>query len=508
MRERKPAGFEPRRLYLFCLFALFLTGCAALPAPRATQTWERIPECLELFNRLDRAVQTAKVRDAAAAPVPGFPYLRTDRFLARLGRSLEGEAEKARWVRRMQELDLQARRKEVENLPASAFGSLSEGEGSPRDREEFYSRVASCSSRLLEQDMAREGFYAALDGLPAVPDEYSSWMRIAGLYPLTAIPVSIVTGHVQRRAQGWFSGPPEGLPLEGRLQAFVPAGGVFPGGIGIEEGFVGSGKTPPGTLPPGIRDRAELARYFAPVLLQDVAASYDQPGRVVWSGNRPEVDTRRPAAYYFFTQAYLREEVALQANYVFWYTAREGKRAPWIERGRFDGLTIRVSLDGKGKPFMIDVINNCGCYHFFVPHEGRVSAKIPQPSGLEPFVPQWLPKISPGERFGIRVNSGWHQVERILPARESPGSVPYELVPYEELESLPRGEGGRESLFDPQGIAKGTERIEPYIFFSMGIPRVGSMRQRGHHAVAFIGRAHFDDPDLFNRNFVFRPGDP
>jgi hypothetical protein len=32
------------------------------------------------------------------------------------------------------------------------------------------------------------------------------------------------------------------------------------------------------------------------------------------------------------------------------------------------------------------------------------------------------------------------------------------------------------------GIVKNTGRIEPLFFFPMGIYRVGSMRQRGHHA--------------------------
>jgi hypothetical protein len=30
------------------------------------------------------------------------------------------------------------------------------------------------------------------------------------------------------------------------------------------------------------------------------------------------------------------------------------------------------------------------------------------------------------------------------------------------------------------------------------------MRQRGHHAILFIGRAHFDEPDLFDRHFEFQ----
>ncbi len=73
-----------------------------------------------------------------------------------------------------------------------------------------------------------------------------------------------------------------------------------------------------------------------------------------------------------------------------------------------------------------------------------------------------------------------------------------------DLESLPAGPGAHASLFGPGGIAKGSERIEPYILFSMGVPDVGSMRQRGHHAILFIGRSHFDDPGLFDRNFEFR----
>jgi hypothetical protein len=59
-------------------------------------------------------------------------------------------------------------------------------------------------------------------------------------------------------------------------------------------------------------------------------------------------------------------------------------------------------------------------------------------------------------------------------------------------------------MFDPEGIAKGSGRIEPLIFFSMGIPSVGSMRQRGHHAITLTGREHFDDPFLFDHYFDFR----
>lgn len=83
------------------------------------------------------------------------------------------------------------------------------------------------------------------------------------------------------------------------------------------------------------------------------------------------------------------------------------------------------------------------------------------------------------------------------------GWRPYRLEPYEQLEMLPRSENTYESMFNSRGIAKDSERIEFLIFFPMGIPDVGSMRQRGHHAIKMVGRSYFEDPDLFDNNFEF-----
>jgi hypothetical protein len=83
-------------------------------------------------------------------------------------------------------------------------------------------------------------------------------------------------------------------------------------------------------------------------------------------------------------------------------------------------------------------------------------------------------------------------------------ALKYDLIPYSFLESLLDGSGNRRGMFDAKGIAVGTERVEPLIFFSMGIPSIGSMRQRGHHAIELTGHAHFDDPLLFEEYFRFK----
>jgi hypothetical protein len=42
----------------------------------------------------------------------------------------------------------------------------------------------------------------------------------------------------------------------------------------------------------------------------------------------------------------------------------------------------------------------------------------------------------------------------------------------------------------------------------MGIPSAGAMRQWGHHATAFVGRRHFDEPFLIERYFERRTARP
>jgi hypothetical protein len=147
---------------------------------------------------------------------------------------------------------------------------------------------------------------------------------------------------------------------------------------------------------------------------------------------------------------------------------------------------------------------DCGCYHLFAPEKERVDGIISQPCQFDPFVPQWLPVIPPEKRIGVRIMSGWHQVQRLIAVEEAFNSVPYELLAYDILEALPQEEGRTKSIFGGKGIVKGSERVERFVLFSMGIPSIGSMRQRGHHAIELIGRVLFDDPNLFDQSFIFK----
>jgi hypothetical protein len=494
---------QPKLILIFSLFFL-LSGCAPFLVKTTPLSFEKPEQCKEFLNRLDEVVKEAGVRDASSVLIPGFPYLRTDRFLASLKKNLKDDREKKEWVRWMQQLDLLSRKKEISNLPDKAILSLEFEDGRKADREWLYAQVKSCSSKLLSHNQVRSDFYNTLYPLIHVPSEYSCLRRTIGLYPLIALPVSLITEGSIKKIRKRFDTDLKVLPIDGHLRAFIPEKGELLSEYEVREIIEKSKKNPLGVP---LLDSTQVERLvwsFAPVFIQDVAASYDRLGKVIWKGDRVDIDPEKPTVYYYISHAFLKGEPILQISYVIWYSERAGKRTPGIEKGHLDGLTVRVSLDRQGEVFMVDVENNCGCYHFFVPQKERVDQVLTRPLMFDAFIAQWLPTIAIGERLGIRINSGWHQVQRLVPVGEFPNSSPYQLMPYEVLESLPHEDGRTESIFNSGGIAKGSERVERFILFSMGIPAIGSMRQRGHHAIELIGKDHFDNPYLFDQNFVFR----
>ncbi len=490
---------------MFLIFFLFFfAGCTSFTAQRISQSLERPEECQTILRTLDESVDRSGVRDAASYPIPGFPYLRANRFLSFMKDRIDIQGGRDQWSLWMQKLDLEAREKEIDNLPDDVISSFPSKQGTAPTRAELYDRVKSCSDRLSQHDTTRPDFYGILNPLVEVPDEYSLAMRAIGLYPLVAIPVAVLTERSRNRNRSWFETNLEKLPVDGQLRSFTP-----PGTICMSEEEVGailesSRKNFLGVPLPDETAGRKIVEHFAPVFVQDVAAPYDRLGRLVWNGSCPDVDQEKPTVYYYFSNAFLKGRPILQINYVIWFSERAGKRPPGIERGHLDGLTLRVSLDEEGKPFMVDIVNDCGCYHLFAPEKDRLDRVISKPLKFDPFVPQRLPDLLPGQRLGVRLNSGWHQVQRLFAGEDFPESIPYELVPYDVLEVLPREDGRTESIFNSKGIAKCSERIERFILFSMGIPKIGSMRQRGHHAIELIGRTQFDDPNLFDESFVFK----
>lgn len=482
-----------------------LQGCAGL-APRLKPALpDRPPQAERFLRELDAAVFAAGVGDASSFKVAGFAYLRTDRFLAAMKERLVDEDQKNLWVAWMVRLDAEARQKEIQNLPNATLSGLITKCGGFSDRATLKVQASAAAARLWDHDRLQPGFFEALTAAVAVPDEYSAAMRVFGLYPIAAVPITIGTRAAYNKFRKWHQSPLAELTVEGRMTAFV-AEGV---GCGVAEKsarlFAAARRNAFGLPDLSAAEMSVLIRSYAPIISQDVAADYDRFGEVVWKDGNVSVDQRRPAVYTYITYSFINTIPVLQINYALWYAERSGAKTPAYEKGPLDGLTLRISLDRNGQPVMADIMNNCGCYHFYAPRKERVAKIMHSANRLYPFVPTWLPPDYPERPLILHVNSGWHQVERLDAAAVPSAASVYRLIPYEQLEALPHADGTRESVFTAAGIMKNSTRIEPYIFFSVGIPDIGFMRQRSHHAVKMIGRAHFTDPDIFDGKFLFHP---
>ena len=503
-QERKPSMKLKTNLFFSLLILIIIAqGCAGRASYQFVNKSLRPSEYRRFFDELDSAVYRSGTRNGAYFSVPGFPYLRADRFLVSLKDRLKNDAQKVQWVRLMQQLDLSARKTEIQTLPAGEVGKLAAAFGLLPDRRMLQAKAIFYSDKMLAHDQRRPDFYEVLLVTVQDFDEYSTLMRIFGLYPIAAIPVAIVTHRVFDEIAEWHQLPPDALQPQGTLTAFGPAETLDFFANTVREILKRSRQNPLAIPLPSDADRKTLSATFAPVIIQDRVADYDRPGAMVWGDAQLEVDPDNPTAYYYFTHAYFKNEPVFQINYVIWYSARGGPNSPLIERGHLDGLTVRVSLANDGRPFMVDMMNNCGCYHFFAPRKETVHRIRPSPLAIDAFVPTGLPDDFPAKRLTISVISGWHQVANIDARRIPVDFMPYHLEPYERLEMLPKNDTQNESMFSARGIGKYSERIESDIFIPMGVPQVGRMRQRGHHAIKFVGRAHFDDPYLFDKHFEF-----
>jgi hypothetical protein len=464
---------------------LALGGCATVetdpyahePIARHLERDGDVGYCARLFADIDRRVDALGVRDAEAPRIAGFPYLRVDRLTSALAAqaTAEGPA-RAAWLARLAALDDTGRTAELENaaLPADD--------------------LARCRVLLAAADAER---FDQLEARARVPDAYNTAARAVGLYPLTRLPLAAGIGRWQADTRAEFAVPLAQLPVRGQLMRFgVRTAWPLP------EVALPVPRDPLGLPVLSRFDQTALLLRHAPVLEIDVQAAHDRPGTVALDrDDRPVVDANRPVGYTRVTHALFEDGARLQLVYTFWFDERPPRHALDQLSGRMDGLVWRVTLDRDGVPLVYDTIHPCGCYHLFFP-TGRVVARPPADTLDEQlFAPQAVRAPGRDEVVVLRIESGTHYVQRVSIEPRGEPAVRYQLDDDRRLTTLQRAAGGTRSAFGPDGLMPGTERSERYYLWPSGVESPGQMRQWGHHATAFVGRRHFDDPRLLDSYF-------
>lgn len=464
-RQRRPRPFRPALL----LAVAVLGGCALQP-PLALDT------CGQAFARVQSA--TATVRDAQYHPLPGFPGLRSDRVLAVLGTEAASPAARRLWLQRLADNDREAAVIERGNLAAGQKAALPDP-----------ALLESCRQRQVDTLASDTPAFALAVADARVPSDYRPWARTLGLYPLLRPLYRRGIAAWQREAAAQQAPADSATWLSYRLLA--SAGGTTamqplrPDALG---------------LPQATAEQLDvLFTRHAPELRIAAQSAADRPGAPVFDRHGRRGFARDPALVYRrHAWSRLDGRWHLQLVYQWWFRARPAAGALDIYAGELDGLLWRVTLDERGNAILFDAIHPCGCWHaFFLPADSPLQFR--QPAGAEQRLARRL--TLPGSRAAtLWLRAGDHALLWV-DGRRAPYPIHrYRLAELDELRRLPHP-AGRRSLYDRDGLVPGSQRLERWILWPSGVVSPGAMRQWGRHASAFVGEAHFDDPDLLGRYF-------
>jgi hypothetical protein len=474
------------RLAPLVLPLVLLAGCAAQERPAAEDPftgWNKdFRTCRAEYAEIDAKVAAAGVGEAGYYRVPGYPYLRTDRTLASFAHEVKSLEEVAGWVRRMREADQEAREFEYINLGMSK-----------QDAANQRYRFINCGRVLAGIEFIDEPkAFARLLELAQPEDEYSAARRLLGFHALTA---PLMRARIDARAQALaaaYTVPVEALPTPAPLTLWKPQPEADLTLIPIQSKY----SLPDELGYPGMTESQwrALAEHHAPLLWIETASDSDRLAAPQLTPAGATANPELPRANFYVTFARFGGKPLVQMQYLFWFKGADDS-AP------IDGFIWRVTFDADYQPLIYESVHTSGRDHRWYPVQPlKPRARNGDARGIPVIAPQAAPPLLPT----VRIRAGTHEIVRVLDAGTvtAADTRTYEIRRYEDLFTLPAPGGGTRSLFGPDGLVRGPHADDPIGGFSSGIPKPGALRQLGHHPIAHVGRAHFDEPYLLESVFV------
>ena len=473
-------------------------GCAYTPQTvRSPYLGHATPvgQCADFFAILDQTVKQAGVRDPGEFRLKNHPYLRMNRFLASFATEIDDEAAFDDWVKRLQRLDQKARFFEIANLPAQSLSNLYSKIGEIDIRK----KVIRCGDILKATDFEdadqRRKFKAEVKPF----DDYLLLRRILGLYPIASMFVTSGVYRYQDEVYKTFSNQP---PSGWQKIRYVPAVSTDsqPSASDILKTV---GRDAIGIPEYSSKDLKTLFDFFAPVWEVQTEGDFDRIGTPFWTADKNlAIDTNRPIGFQRLSFSRFKGKILTQLNYVVWFPARPKEGAFDIYGGLLDGLIYRVTLDSDGHALLYGTVHNCGCYHKFYPTD-RLQVLKKSAYAEKPLVLMAPAAEQDSVRMVVALETRTHYVKSLytLPREVKTAAISYSFADYDQLRSLKYSEREHRSFFREDSIVPGSERLERYLLWPTGVLSPGAMRQWGRHSVAFVGKRHFDDPNLIENIF-------
>jgi len=277
---------------------------------------------------------------------------------------------------------------------------------------------------------------------------------------------------------------------------------------------------------PGDAEHWNLLVEHAPTLIQEHPSQVKYPrsadaiGRVHAAADASiEIDVTQPTVYGYARTVLIGGQPHVQLTYAIWYPMHPKLKQPFdAEAGKIDGATLRITLDSQQRPAIFETLNNCGCHHRLYPADTLEAAAekdhgqpLPDKAlALERdvagkydlIIPKVLKLAEASEMHSLmRIRAGTHSVVDVdftdahHPNEPVVDRKAYTLLPYGELESLRTPDGKIASMFEPNGLVRGAERMEGDLFRPLGMLSAGQPRQRGTQLIHW-DQYDFDSPKL------------
>lgn len=481
------------RLLALLVICFAIVSCANLPEPipkTVSNQLAHYPPALQncAFQLVDfkRAVQQQGVQDAQLLWVPRYPHLAFDRFSLSLLPNLNSPQSKAQWLEYVAQQAAIQRKVEYQNLP-------------DKQPVEFESQE-SCAQQLTHAGLNDDSFWRQLRQFPPViPSDYQSWQRVVGLYPISKPLATPAINSEKKRMISGFIGPLHDYSVTYAM-ADKPALNQQEIRTWLKLAREKSNLGWP--LLTG-EQLTRLSDFHAPRFLIESVSLDDKPGQVEYRQNgEPSVITTKPTLYVSQSFTRFHGQILLQLNYSLWFANRTAKSAWDPYAGKFDGILFRLTLDHQGQPYILDSIHHCGCYHMVFALNQQLKYAERNTEIEAPITMHVSPRRN-ANSLRITLSNGDHMIKGVDWNHFNTQARQLASLSYQQLRSLPAPAGQNKSLFDEQGMLMASQRLESLYLWPFGVKSPGTMRQVGHHAIAFIGERHFDDAfvleDLFLR---------
>ena len=426
-------------------------------------------DCRAKYAEMDARVDAAGVRDGSYYRVPGFPYFRTDRYVASFKDEISGLDEVAGWMRRMREFDQEAREFEYRNLGMSEL-----------EIGAWRYDLLACGGGLANLETFEDANLAFLRKQVTPGSEYQPKAPAVSAGQRKALAAH--EADIRKRFTAPLAAAAPEAPL--KLWTVKPVedmrliakgyGNAIPDELGV----------------PALIDSQwrAFAEAHAPALWIESAGVRDQPGvPVIGKDNRFTVDPSQPRMHYQITFTRYAGQPVAQINYFIWFAGRDGNR------GALDNQIWRVTLDASARPLVYESVNASGRDHLWFaaqPLKLRAGGSV---SGDSALFPQAEPITGP---VALRIAAGSHALTRVVPlamAVADGDSAAYELRRYEDVFTLATADGRTRSLYDTSGLIPDVRDEDQAQLAGARHAAAGALHVLGRVPVSIAGSAHFDD---------------